>query len=242
MEKTEWGSASFCCHQAGKCGRSGSCQEGAPCRRFDWDTYDTRHSVQGRDDIANLERMYYHLFRNVLRSRWPDGSTWLLCPDENSAVNWIAVRDCLRSVSYKIQDQQAVLPQTGISFDDIRLEFGVEEIIPSKSCDEPIIQLADLFVGLAVYSRTNYQAYENSLDATGGQQSLQLSGVPTCGRLSGPDIQRCQVLQALNSRCKASRLGVSLERSRGLRTYDPSKPINFWWYRPQTMADKAPVR
>lgn len=35
-----------------------------------WDIQDSRHSVHGRDDIANLQRMYYHLFRNVLRARW----------------------------------------------------------------------------------------------------------------------------------------------------------------------------
>jgi len=37
-----------------------------------WDIQDSRHNVPGRDDIANLQRMYYHLFRNVLRARWPN--------------------------------------------------------------------------------------------------------------------------------------------------------------------------
>lgn len=37
-----------------------------------WDIRDRRHNIPGRDDIANLQRMYYHLFRNVLRARWPN--------------------------------------------------------------------------------------------------------------------------------------------------------------------------
>ncbi|MBC7249932.1 MAG: DUF3800 domain-containing protein, partial [Anaerolineae bacterium] len=59
-----------------------------------WDTEDSRHKIQGRDDIANLQRMYYHLFKDALK-RWPGDSTWRLYPDENSALDWETVRDYL---------------------------------------------------------------------------------------------------------------------------------------------------
>ena len=42
--------------------------ENLTCTRVDvltWDTQDDRHDVPGRDDLANLERMYYHLVLNV---------------------------------------------------------------------------------------------------------------------------------------------------------------------------------
>jgi hypothetical protein len=32
-----------------------------------WDINDDRHKVLERDDIANLQRMYFHLFRNVIK-------------------------------------------------------------------------------------------------------------------------------------------------------------------------------
>lgn len=32
-----------------------------------WDTQDARHTISGRDDIANLERMYYKMFMHVAR-------------------------------------------------------------------------------------------------------------------------------------------------------------------------------
>ena len=52
-----------------------------------WDTYDRRHQIPGRDDVANLQRMYYHVFKNVLQCRWPSESTWKFCPDENTALD-----------------------------------------------------------------------------------------------------------------------------------------------------------
>ena len=33
-----------------------------------WDTHDSRHAIPGRDDIANLQRMYYHLFRTLIET------------------------------------------------------------------------------------------------------------------------------------------------------------------------------
>ena len=31
-----------------------------------WDIEDPRHKIRGRDDLANLERTYYKLFKNVM--------------------------------------------------------------------------------------------------------------------------------------------------------------------------------
>jgi hypothetical protein len=59
-----------------------------------WDTEDSRHKIKGRDDIANLQRMYYHLFKNALK-RWAGDNTWILYPDQNSALGWESVQDYL---------------------------------------------------------------------------------------------------------------------------------------------------
>ncbi len=53
-----------------------------------WDIEDKRHKIPKRDDIENLKRMYYHLFHNVLRVRWPDDATWRLYPEEHTALEW----------------------------------------------------------------------------------------------------------------------------------------------------------
>jgi len=64
-----------------------------------WDIEDSRHNVPKRDDIANLQRMYYHLFRNVLRARWPHSAVWRLHPDEHTAMDWATVQDYLENVA-----------------------------------------------------------------------------------------------------------------------------------------------
>jgi hypothetical protein len=68
-----------------------------------WDIEDSRHKVKKRDDIANLQRMYYHLFRNVLCERWPDNCSWNLCPDEHTALRWDQIEDFLDIASIKLE-------------------------------------------------------------------------------------------------------------------------------------------
>ena len=57
-----------------------------------WDIQDSRHLIKGRDDVNNLQRMYFHLFKNVLINRWKKGQ-WIIYPDENSAIGWNEIRN-----------------------------------------------------------------------------------------------------------------------------------------------------
>ena len=76
-----------------------------------WDIQDRRHMVRGRDDIANLQRMYYHLFKNVLRVRWPDGSIWQLYPDEQTSIKWHEIQDFLNSASNQVEIRRDIFSQ-----------------------------------------------------------------------------------------------------------------------------------
>ncbi len=67
-----------------------------------WDIEDSRHRIPRRDDVVNLGRMYYHLFRNVLRKRWPNEAIWRLHPDEHTAMDWGTLEECLQAVSIQI--------------------------------------------------------------------------------------------------------------------------------------------
>jgi hypothetical protein len=62
-----------------------------------WDTQDSRHQIAGRDDAANLERMFFHLLRVVLRTR-ESGAVWSVFPDEKFGVDWATLHDCLQAV------------------------------------------------------------------------------------------------------------------------------------------------
>jgi len=206
-----------------------------------WDTEDSRHKIRGRDDIANLQLMYYKVFKNVLRQRWPDGSVWRLCPDEHTAMDWDRMEDFLGMASTRLEARQDLF--TGGQFRlRLKQEFSIQEIVPSKSLEQPLVQLADLFAGLAVYSRPSYGRYEHWESISSRQLELfeQERGEPF--RLSLSDHERCQVLGRFVAQCKSRKLGVSLKTERGLKTFDPRNAINFWWYQPQNEEDKAPLR
>jgi len=58
-----------------------------------WDMQDSRHAIRGRDDIACLERMYYHVLINMAR-RW-GREAWRFFPDEQSAVDFWEMQNYL---------------------------------------------------------------------------------------------------------------------------------------------------
>ena len=205
-----------------------------------WDTYDERHDVVQRDDTQNLARMYYHLFRNVLRKRWPDNSVWLLYPDEHTAIDWNNLEGILGHVAKSIEPDLPMLGSRGFSI-NIRYEFNLEDIRQVDSGEYPLLQLADLFAGLAVFSRDKYCEFKiwcdnNPLHPT----MLPLSETPV--KSSRPSVERFRVLRTFDILCKSKSLGVSLRSKRGLHTFDPGNRINFWPYTPQHEHDRAPQK
>ncbi len=205
-----------------------------------WDIEDSRHKIPGRDDIANLARMYYHLFRNVLRLRWPNNKVWRLHPDEHTALDWETIQDCLENVSAGIEIGRSLFAPGGFRL-RLRKEFGVEEIRPVSSDEHPLLQLADLFAGLAVFSRDKFDEYEKWLRATSPQLPL-LDADETSTSTSRSTRERFSLLREFDGLCKRKKLGVSLKTKRGLWTPDPENPINFWMYEPQHPEDKAPQK
>ncbi|MEP7356771.1 MAG: DUF3800 domain-containing protein [Anaerolineales bacterium] len=203
-----------------------------------WDVEDTRHKVAGRDDRQNLHRMYYHLFKNVLARRWPEGATWQLVPDEQASMDWSSIAGSLQDTRLAVERRTDLFGQQELGA-RLRTELGVAAITPAASHLEPLIQVADLFAGLGVYSREYFQKYEHWHANQGGQLSL-FDAEPA--RLSSSDRERCFVLNELDRRCKKQRLGVSLKSHRRLATPDPARPLNFWWYEAQSGLDVAPVR
>jgi hypothetical protein len=206
-----------------------------------WDCQDSRHCIAGRDDIKNLARMYYHLFSQVLRRRWPASSRWLLYPDTNALMNWEVLGQYLAKAGTAAFDARA---QTGrpSARGFLQSDFGIEDIIPVSSEDHPFVQLIDVFVGMSVYSRSNYDKLDY-LVATKGQQCVMFPPSQNdAPKISKSDLERYDVIYYLNERCKARKLAVSLKSHRGLRTMDPQNPINFWWYKPQHPDDVAPTK
>jgi hypothetical protein len=203
-----------------------------------WDINDSRHRIKHRDDSANYERMFYHLHSSALKRR-PKLSTWKIYPDEGVGVNWNVVAQCLHANGQK--REQINLPLfTTTFFDDVH--YKIVDFKEIESHEEPCCQIADLFAGMGIFSRTHYDLYdlyEKSNDFTKPVLPLFPQEEP---EITKAEKERLPILQYFNQGCKERKLGVSLKSKRCLHTPDPKNPINFWNYTPQHDRDKAPTK
>ena len=200
-----------------------------------WDTQDRRHQVKGRNDHANFERMFFHLLAASLRRRG-DGTTWWIRADHCGGVDWETIHDCLVAGGSHVFGPLPILEDDLLQLDG----FGIESFFTVRSHEAPVVQLADLFAGIVVFSGDKYPEYDQWLSQSAGQ--AELFGGDTDPGFSNRQRYRFEVLRELDQHCKKRRLGVSLETWQRLRTLDGKNPINFWLYEPQHGADKAPIK
>jgi hypothetical protein len=170
-----------------------------------WDTEAASRSGQGVPHIANLRRMYRALLEDVLPARWGEEAIWQLYPDEQSAMPWDRLVDGLPMV---------------------------RGIVACRSHEHSLIQLSDLFAGLAVYSRDSYDLYERWLCEPLHRRSREDAEAPTASseEYSASDRVRWLLLNEFYTACTLRHLGVSLRTRRGLYTGDPSRPLAFRWW------------
>lgn len=199
-----------------------------------WDTQDTRHRVTQRDDNRNLERMFFHLLRLSMSKR--PSADWHIHPDERSGTDWITLQQCLASVgSWRRRFDATLLANAYEEY-----LWRVKTLSPIVSATTPLCQVADLFAGMAAYSRRAMKRYREWERANSAQTDI-FDSDPT-GAETHRDRARFPVLRHLSEECRARKLGVSLRTHGFLLTRDPNKPINFWHYTPQHPADKAPTK
>ncbi len=200
-----------------------------------WDTEDSRHTVENRDDIRNYERMFFHLHRALMCQR-KDSAEWNLRPDEQVLIDWETLDSCLRSdgswragVAHPfLSDEFKVLTPRLLTFQQV------------KSEERPLCQAADLFAGMAPYTRDRAEFILDQLVVHSGQANLFRK--PIGQKPSKKDLGRFPLIKKLYDEGKQNSLGVSLASRGYLITKDPTQPINFWHYEPQHVYDKAPVR
>jgi len=200
-----------------------------------WDINDSRHQIKNRDDTANYERMFYHLHASSLKRR-PKASIWHLYPDEGVGVNWEVVAKCIHARGQKRARVDIPLFSSTF-FDDPH--YQIADFSEVKSHEEPCCQIADLFAGMSIFSRTHYDLYEKWAEFTKPSLPLFPKEEP---EMTNTQKNRFPILQYFDEGCKARKLGVSLKTNRYLQTPNPNNPINFWPYTPQHDMDKAPTK
>jgi hypothetical protein len=200
-----------------------------------WDTQDCRHSIEGRDDIANFERMFFHLMKYLMRQRGKN-SKWHIFPDERLGIDWGTIQDCLSNVGQWRQYFKSQL------FSDAFSEqfFHIVQFDQVDSKNEPGCQVADFFAGLSVFSKNFYYKYKQWCEQ--GTNQIYLFDSPEDVKVSNKERERFYVLKLLMDNCKKQKLGVSIDTNKCLNTPNPINPINFWHYTPQHSYDRAPLR
>ena len=121
--------------------------------------------------------------------------------------------------------------------DFIKLKLKMIKVVESHK--EVFIQVADYFAGLGAYSYGHFEKYKEWESAQAGQTSL-FEDKKVVKNWSNSEKIRFPLINSFNNQCKNKTLTVGLNSTKGLKTHDPSKPINFWMYKPQHILDKAP--
>lgn len=200
-----------------------------------WDTYDRRHSVMGRDDKANFARMFFHLLKNLISKREREAN-WEIYPDEKHEIDWETINNCLINVGKRRTFLEN--PLFGDSFSEEFFKIDKFEQICSN--EVPCCQVADLFAGLAVFSKKYYQEYKTWSMINGPQMTFFEQINETT--FSSAKNERFKTLDLLIKKCKSMKLRVSIDTNQSLSTFNPNCPINFWSYVPQHNLDKAPIK
>lgn len=195
-----------------------------------WDIKDSRHDILRRDDSKNLSLMYYKLIKNFAEDKLKNGDTLTIYPDRNNSIDWRLIED--------------ILPNDGI-YNTKKLEFctvGLSKVFikESNTQENALIQIADIFAGLARTSYEDYDKYEKWLNQ--GQQSLFPDEKPDKIDISNKEKHRFKIYKFIDDDCKRKSWSVSLKTKKGFKTNDKVKPMNFWFYRPQHEEDRAPLK
>jgi hypothetical protein len=195
-----------------------------------WDIKDSRHDCLGRDDTENLSLMYYKLIKNFAEDKLKNGDTLTIYPDRNNSIDWSLIEE--------------ILPNDGI-YNTKELEYctvGYSKVFikESNTSENALIQIADIFAGLARTSHEDYDCYEKWLNR--GHTSLFGERINEI-EISVKDEHRFKIYKFIDEYSKRKSWKVSLKTKKGFTTYkDNDKPLNFWFYEPQHEEDKAPLK
>jgi len=210
-----------------------------------WDIQDSRHAVPGRDDKANLARMYYKVIKHLIKCWKEPDSKWELYPDKGSNLDWNSIIDFLGKTKIVVVSNYTALPLYRKLFvyeKGIFIEINKFEHIDSY--DEPLIQLADLFSGMSRFSKEKGDEYFKWCTSEESKKYPKLFVIEDENKIdaSKKDLARFTILRKLYDICKKHKMQVSFKTNKYLCTMNPSNPINFWFYTPQKKEDKAPVK
>jgi len=201
-----------------------------------WDKQDSRHSVQNRDDIKNMAKMYYKLIIQV-RNNWSVKNKWYFFPDEFEAINWKEeIAPYIENTPiHKIKKEQPILFQC--MYDNTFSEFNTVKELESDKY--PLIQLADLYAGMMRTSKKEIDFYHWYNESYTNEANLfDLKPQINISKSREP---KYRVMKNFKDKSSLYKMGINLSSDKCFKTFTNKGGIVIWHYSPQNKYDKAPT-
>jgi len=130
-------------------------------------------------------------------------SKWDIRADQRNGIDWNTIHDCLAA---KGKQQEFNSTMFGSFFSDPY--FFINSFQEECSKAEPLIQIAALFSGLAVFSKDKYCKYKKwqQQNATTLFEEEKVS-------FTNKEEYRFKILELLNNKCKSGKYGAVLDSS-----------------------------
>ena len=196
-----------------------------------WDQRSGRMGYEGHDEFKVLRDMYSQIVKTVLGRRWTTALSWTHYADQQTAFDGMMIETAIRRRLLRLSENEGIRGLADL----------VKPIQQVDSKEFRMVQMADLFAGLARFSYVNY----DMLKAGPGQQTLSglVDGVECSPEPSNSEQHRIDVFTKFLRKCGSLGLGVSLDpKHRGLITTPTNKPVSFWHYQPQADEDTGARR
>lgn len=206
-----------------------------------WDKHDIRHSVIGRDDVANVSIMYYCALKTTKR-QWRDATIDSnFFPDELNKVDFKSIITLIENT--RIRDRQGMETLFGSEF--IRMFPIIASHRELVSAEEPITQLIDIITGIVRISYEDkklFSAWRELYEAENAMQDCLFPIDSPALNVSKNKTYKFKLIHEMDGLCKGNTMQVALRSSDGFESRKPSNGYFFWKYAPQHLADRAPVR
>jgi hypothetical protein len=220
-----------------------------------WSTEDAAAWRQALPSLARLRQMYAHLLDLVIRDRppaklaLPDAGA---LPDRHTAPNGLQAAPIVPrpfmaenapstvpqpstagDVAHGCEPRWSIYPdeQQALDWTKIAARMAscaqIERIEPQRSHEAPLIQVADLFVGLGVFSRDSYDAYQRWRSFPDDERNVPGGRFVTSEPAPASMRYRCALLDDFYTTCVRRLPGISLHTRCGLHTVAPRVPIRF---------------
>lgn len=209
------------------------------CLRIDtiiWQTDDPRYPRNQSNSGEKLSVLYYLRLRDTLAKRWGHKTSWSINIDEHVSIDWEVFESFIDYASSREYSSTILGPEFDLEWlKNNPHKYTVTEINTVTSTAEPFIQIADIFAGLAAYSHNksdkllDWLAFDGPQHFNEGtyQKPLPLNFQRV--KYKPAEISRFKFIKYIQDCCKSKKYQLSIRSKKGLHSYKPKNPINFFY-------------